>query len=130
MKKIFLFFTTLLLISTSFYAQKVVKTINKAPISIYTFNSLKKDSFSISSLHKRLKLKSFHFRFVAAHNIDQTIYPLNFREIGERTSAFVYDDYERYQNNNFLKEFLFDNNPTRWNLQCVENRIPPNSVNE
>ena len=49
-------------------------------------------------------------------------------EIGERTSAYVYDDYESYQNNNFLKEFLFDNNPTRWNLRCVKNRIPPNSV--
>ncbi len=130
MKKIFLVLTTLLLMSTSFYAQKVVKTINKAPISIYTFNSLEKDSFSISSLHKRLKLKSFHFRFVAAHNIDQTIHPLNFREIGERVSAFVYDVYERYQNNSFVKDFIFDNDPTSWRLHFRENRTPPQTVNK
>jgi hypothetical protein len=130
MKKIFLFLTTLLLMSTSFYAQKVVKTINKAPVSIYTFNSLEKDSFSISLLNKRLQLKSFNSIIVDIHNVDQKIYPLTFMEIGERTSASVYDDYQSYQNNNFLKEFLFDNNPTRWNLQCIENRIPPNSLNK
>jgi hypothetical protein len=130
MKKRLLFLTTLLLMSTSFYAQKVVKTINKAPASIYTFNSLEKDNFSISSLHKRLKLKSFQFRFVDAHNIDQIIYPLNFREIGERALKYVYDDYERYQNNSFVKDFIFDNDPTRWRLHCRENSIQPQTVNK
>jgi hypothetical protein len=130
MKKRFLFVTTLLVMSTTFYAQKIVKTIHKAPVSIYTFNSLEKDSFSISSLHKRLKLKSFHFRFVAPHTIDQTLYPLNFREIGERASEYVYNDHERYQNNSFVKDFIFDNDPTRWRLHRRENRIQPQTVNK
>ena len=131
MKKRFLFLTTLLLMSTSFYAQKEVKTIHRAPVSIYTFNSLDKDNFSISSLHKRLKLKSFHFRFVDAHNIDQIIYPLNFKEIGERALKYVYDDdYERYQNNSFVKDFIFANDPTRWRLHCRENSTQPQTVNK
>ena len=125
MKKLFLFLPLSLLMSPFFYAQKVIKITNRAPISIYAFNSLEKNNFSISLLNKRLQLKSFNSIIVDIHNVDQKIYPLNFMEIGERKSAYVYDDYESYQNNNFLKEFLFDNNPTRWNLRCVKNRIPP-----
>ncbi len=128
MKKLFLFLPLGLLMSPFFYAQKAIQITNRAPVSIYAFNSLKKNNFSISLLNKRLQLKSFNSIIVDIHNVDQKIYPLNFMEIGERTSAYVYDDYESYQNNNFLKEFLFDNNPTRWNLRCVKNRIPPNSV--
>jgi hypothetical protein len=130
MKKLLLFLPLSLLMSTFFYAQKVIKITNKAPLSIYAFNSLEKNNFSISLLNKRLQLKSFNSIIINIHNVDQKIYPLNFMEIGERTSTSVYDGYESYQNNNFLKEFLFDNNPTRWNLQCVENRIQPHSLNE
>jgi len=130
MKKLLLFLPLSLLMSSFFYAQKVVKITNKAPVSIYAFNSLEKDNFSISLLNKRLQLKSFNSIIVDIHDVDQKIYPLTFMEIGERTSGYIYDDYKSYQNNNFLKEFLFNNNPTRWNLQCVRNRIPPNSVNE
>ena len=120
-KKGLLFLTTLLLMSTSFYAQKVVKKINKAPISIYTFNSLKKDTQSISSLSKRLNISTYSFILTDAHNINQKIYPLNFKEIGDKRPAYVYDSYEKYQDHTFLKEFLFDNDPTRWRLHCREN---------
>jgi len=130
MKKGLLFLTVFLWIPISINAQKTNINKHKAPISIYTFNTLKKDTQSISSLSKRLNISTFSFILADTHNIDQKIYPLNFKEIGDKAPAYVYDSYEKYQDNTFLKEFLFDNDPTRWNLQCIENRIPPNSVNK
>ena len=38
---------------------------------------------------------------------------------------FSDDDYEKYQDKTYLKEFLFTNDPTRWNLHRKENRIQP-----
>ncbi|MDB4205080.1 hypothetical protein N9764_05945 [Polaribacter sp.] len=103
------------------------KSINtsKAPISIYTFNSLKKDTHSISSISRRLNIKPFYLVIPNDHNVDQKIYPLNFKEIGSQATEYVYDDYEKYEDNTFLKEFLFANDPTRWNLQRTKNSIQP-----
>jgi len=130
MKKIFLLFIIFLCANISMYAQKTSTNISKAPISIYTFNSLKKDTHSISSINKRLNIKSFYLVIANNHNVDQKIYPLNFKEIGEQTTEYIYDDYEKYQDNTFLKEFLFDNDPTRWNLQRTKNRIQPVPLNK
>jgi len=130
MKKIFLLFIIFLCANISMYAQKTSTNISKAPISIYTFNSLKKDTHSISSINKRLNIKPFYLVIANNHNVDQKIYPLNFKEIGEQTTEYIYDDYEKYQDNTFLKEFLFDNDPTRWNLQRTKNRIQPVPLNK
>jgi hypothetical protein len=112
------------------YAQKTSTNISKAPLSIYTFNSLKKDTHSISSISKRLNINPFYLAIANDHNVDQKIYPLNFKEIGAQTKAYVYDDYEKYQDNTFLKEFLFANDPTRWNLQRTRNRTQPVPLNK
>jgi hypothetical protein len=130
MKKRLLFLTVFLWVHIAVNAQETNISKHKAPISIYTFNALKKDMQSISSLSKRLNIRTFSFILADAHNIDQKIHPLNFKEIGDNVPTYVYDSYEKYQDNTFLKEFLFDNDPTRWNLQCIENRIPPNAVNK
>jgi len=122
MKKIYLLFIIFLCTKTSMYAQKTSTNISKAPISIYTFNSLKKDTHSISSLSRRLNIGVYPFILVDAHNIDQKTGRLNFKEIGDKTPVYVYDTYEKYQDNTFLKEFLFENDPTRWNLPYIENK--------
>ncbi len=130
MKKTLLFLPVMLLISVSFFAQKRAIIKQKAPVSIYTFNSLEKDVNSISSLNKRLNLTSFNFVIVDADDIDNNIASMSFKDIGTKPSEYIYDDYKRYQNNNFLKGFLTKNDPTRWNLHCIENRIQPYFLNK
>ena len=117
-------------VNISTYAQKKSINISKAPVSIYTFNSLKKDTHSISSIGKRLNIKPFYLVIANNHNVDQKIYPLNFKEIGAKTTAYVQDAYEKYQDNTFLKEFLFASDPTRWNLQRTKNSIHPVPLNK
>ena len=130
MKKIFLLFIIFLCANISIYAQKTSTNIRKAPISIYTFNSLKKGVHTNSSISRRLNINPFYSVIPNNHNVDQKIYPLNFKEIGEQTAEYVYDDYQKYQDKTFLKEFLFANDPTRWNLQRTKNRIQPVPLNK
>ena len=130
MKKIFLLFIIFLCANISIYAQKTTINTSKAPISIYTFNSLKKDAHTISSISRRLNINPFYSVIPNNHNVDQKIYPLNFKEIGEQTTEYVYDAYQKYQDKTFLKEFLFANDPTRWNLQRTKNRIQPVPLNK
>jgi hypothetical protein len=120
MKKVFLFLIAFLWVSISLYAQK------KAPKSIYTFNSLKKDIHNTASLKANLKVYGFKFKLVNAHNtIEEQIPPLNFKQIGKEVSEYVYDSYEKYENSNLLEGFSFKNDPTRWNLSCKKNRVQP-----
>ena len=114
----------------SMYAQKTSTNISRATISIYTFNSLKKGVHTNSSISRRLNINPFYSVIPNNHNVDQKIYPLNFKEIGEQTAEYVYDDYQKYQDKTFLKEFLFANDPTRWNLQRTKNRIQPVPLNK
>ena len=111
-------------------AQEASTNMSKVPVSIYTFNSLKKDAHNISSISRRLNINPFYSVIPNNHNVDEKIYPLNFKEIGEQTTEYVYDDYQKYQDKTFLKEFLFANDPTRWNLQRTKNRIQPVPLNK
>lgn len=128
MKKIFL--PVVLFMCVSFYAQRIETTPQRMPNSIYTFSALKKDVNSISSINKRLKLTYFEFVIISIDDIENNMVSLNSRNIGKTPSAFIYDDYKRYQNNNLLKGFLIKNDPTRWNLHCIENRIQPYFLNK
>ena len=112
------------------HAQEVSTSMSKVSVSIYTFNSLKKDAHNISSISRRLNINPFYSVIPNNHNVDQKIYPLNFKEIGEQTAEYIYDDYQKYQDKTFLKEFLFANDPTRWNLQRTKNRIQPVPLNK
>jgi hypothetical protein len=125
MKRVLLFFITFLCIHTFISAQEIIKIAHKAPLSIYTFSTLKKDTHSISLINQRLNIQPFCSIIPDDHNVDQKLYPLNFKEIGDQKPAYVYDDYEKYQDKTYLKEFLFTNDPTRWNLHRKENRIQP-----
>ena len=130
MKKIFLLFIIFLCTDISMHAQEASTSMSKVSVSIYTFNSLKKDAHTISSISRRLNINPFYSATPNDHNVDQKIYPLNFKETGEQTTEYIYDDYEKYQDNTFLKEFLFANDPTRWNLQRTKNRIQPVPLNK
>ncbi|TXD47878.1 hypothetical protein [Polaribacter sp. IC073] len=130
MKKRLLSLTISLFLSISLYAQKTNTPQQKAPVSIYTFNSLDKDVNSISSLNKRLKLTSYKFVIVKADDIATKVASINFSAIGKKPSASIYDDYRKHQNNNLLKGFLYKNDPTRWNLHRIENRIQPYFLNQ
>jgi hypothetical protein len=130
MKKIFLLFIIFLCTDISMHAQEASTSMSKVSVSIYTFNSLKKDAHTISSISRRLNINPFYSVIPNNHNVDQKIYPLNFKEIGEQTAEYIYDDYQKYQDKTFLKEFLFANDPTRWNLQRTKNRIQPVPLNK
>ena len=130
MKKIFLLFIIFLRTDISMHAQEASTSMSKVSVSIYTFNSLKKDAHNISSISRRLNINPFYSVIPNNHNVDQKIYPLNFKEIGEQTAEYIYDDYQKYQDKTFLKEFLFANDPTRWNLQRTKNRIQPVPLNK
>ena len=130
MKKTLLLFMIFICVNISMQAQEASTNMSKVPVSIYTFNSLKKDAHNISSISRRLNINSFYSVIPNNHNVDEKIYPLNFKEIGEQTTEYVYDDYQKYQDKTFLKEFLFANDPTRWNLQRTKNRIQPVPLNK
>jgi hypothetical protein len=119
MKKVFLFLIPFLYVSISLYGQK------KAPTSIYTINSLKKNMHNTASLKANLKVAGFKFKHVNAHTIEEQIPPLNFKQIGKNVPEYVYDPHEKYENSNLLEGFLFKNDPTRWNLACKKNRVQP-----
>ena len=130
MKKTLLLFMIFICVNISMQAQEANTNMSKVPVSIYTFNSLKKDAHNISSISRRLNINPFYSVIPNNHNVDEKIYPLNFKEIGEQTTEYVYDDYQKYQDKTFLKEFLFANDPTRWNLQRTKNRIQPVPLNK
>ena len=130
MKKTLLLFMIFICVNISMQAQEASTNMSKVPVSIYTFNSLKKDAHNISSISRRLNINSFYSVIPNNHNVDEKIYPLNFKEIGEQTTEYVYDAYQKYQDKTFLKEFLFANDPTRWNLQRTKNRIQPVPLNK
>ena len=116
---IFLLFT---LVS---FAQKIENATIKLPKSIYTLNYFSEDKNGFSEVNKRLNITSYKFAFVSALDIETNRMTINSRNVGIKPSKFIYDDYNSYQNNNLLKGFLVENDPTRWNLQCIENRIQP-----
>jgi hypothetical protein len=113
-----IFFTVFLLINLSFFAQKTTTSTFKKPVSIYTLSNLLNANNSFSSINKKLKLNNFDFVYVSQKDLDLNLFSFQFKDIGKNPSAFIYDDYTAYRDENLLKGFLLDNDPTRWNLWC------------
>ena len=127
--QIFLLFFSLL--SISFYAQqKAVKKI-KVPLSIYTHSSLKEDINSLTSVNKRLNLSSFEFFSFYINSVDfvENSRFVEFKNMVKKPIIYKMDDYRRYQNNKFMREISFKNDPTRWRLHRIKNRIQPVMLN-
>lgn len=104
-------------------AQKNDKTVSIKPISIYTIPSFSNDENSFFAINKKLKLSNFNFVIVDGLDLDLNRFSLNSKNLGKKPSTFIYDDFKRYQDRNLLKGFLLKNDPTRWNLQCLQPNI-------
>jgi hypothetical protein len=110
------------LFSISINSQQITKSPSKKPVSIYTFSNFLNGENSFSAINKKLKLANLNFVFVDEIAMDLNQFSFDFIDLGKTPTAFIYDDYKRYQDQNLLKGFLLKNDPTRWNLQC----LPPN----
>lgn len=89
----------------------------KTAVSIYTFSSLSQNINSISNLSKKLNLKNFQFAHVNYFNPNFNQFPFYFEDLSKNPSDLVYD-FKRFQDKLIPREFLIENNPTLWNLQC------------
>ena len=115
MKTKYLFITITLFFVFFSNAQSSTKNQQKPLLSIYTFSSLSKNS--ISNLSKTLNLKSIRFTRVNYFNPNFNEFPFYFEDLSKNPSDFAYD-FKRYQDRLLPREFLVENNPTLWNLQC------------
>jgi hypothetical protein len=104
-------------------AQKKDKIASIKPVSIYTIPSFSNGENNFSAINKKLKLGNLHFVIVDGLDLDLNRFSINTKDFGKKPSSFIYDDYKRYQDRNLLKGFLLKNDPTRWNLQCLQPNI-------
>ncbi|PQB08339.1 hypothetical protein BST83_15305 [Polaribacter filamentus] len=119
MKTNYLFLALIFLFSISINGQNSDKNLSKKPASIYTFSNFLNSKNSFSAINKKLKLVNLSFVIVDGIDIDLNRFSVDFNDLGKTPTAFIYDDYKRYQDKNLLKGFLLKNDPTRWNLQCA-----------
>ena len=114
-----LFFLALIfLFSGAVNAQQKNTTSSSKPVSIYTFSKTISDKNSFSAINKRLQLTHFNFVYVDPLDIDLNRMSIDSNNLSNVPSAYIFDDYRRYQDRNLLKGFLLENDPTRWNLHC------------
>ena len=118
MKTNYLFLSLILLFSFSINAQKTNTSTSKKPVSIYTVSNLLNSNNNFSAINKKLKLNNFDFVYVDQMDLDLNLFSFEFKDIGKNPTAFIYDDYVAYRDENLLKGFLLENDPTRWNLWC------------
>ncbi|PQJ77080.1 hypothetical protein [Polaribacter glomeratus] len=110
------------LFNISINSQEIDQNSSEKPVSIYTFSNFSNGKNNFSAINKKLKLANLNFVFVDGVAMDLNQFSVDFTNLGKTPTAFIYDDYKRYQDQNLLKGFLLKNDPTRWNLQC----LPPN----
>ena len=118
MKNNYLFLMLIFLLSFSINAQKTTTSTLKKSASIYTVSGLFNASNNFSAINKKLKLNNFDFVYVDQMDLDLNLFSFEFKDIGKNPTAFIYDDYITYRDQNLLKGFLLKNDPTRWNLWC------------
>ena len=118
MKTNFLLLVLSLIFSFSIYAQNTTTATLKKPVSIYTLSNLLNSKNNFSDINKKLKLNNFDFVYVNQEDLDSNLFSFQFDDIGKNPTAFIYDDYIAYRDENLLKGFLLENDPTRWNLWC------------
>ncbi|MGK0414398.1 MAG: putative membrane protein [Polaribacter sp.] len=118
MKTKLLFLAVIFLFSTAVSAQKKNTNSSNKPVSIYTFSKSISDKNGFSAINKKLQLTNFNFVYVDPLDLDLNRMSIDSNNLSNTPSAYIFDDYKRYQDRNLLKGFLLKNDPTRWNLQC------------
>jgi len=119
MKKYHTFLVIIFIFSININAQKTTTSPPKKSASIYTvYNNVLNSNNSFSTLNKKLNLNSFNFVYVNLVALDVNQFYFEFKNIGSNPTAFIYDDYMAYRDENLLKGFLLKHDPTRWNLWC------------
>lgn len=113
MKTKHLFLVLIFLFSFSTNAQKTNKSTLKKPVSIYTFSGLFNANHNFSDINKKLKLNNFNFAYLNLNDSDANPYYLRLRNFGKTPTALIYDDYISYRDENLLKGFLLEHDPTR-----------------
>jgi hypothetical protein len=119
MKTKYSFVVLIFLFSISINGQNIEENLSKKPVSIYTISNFLISENSFSAINKKLKLVNLSFVMVDGIDLDLNRFSVDFKNLGKTPTAFIYDDYKRYQDKNLLKGFLLKNDPTRWNLQCA-----------
>jgi hypothetical protein len=112
------FLALIFLFSTAVNAQKKDINSSNKPVSIYTFSKPTSDKNGFSAINKKLQLTNFNFVYVDPLDLDLNRMSIDSNNLSNTPSAYIFDDYKRYQDRNLLKGFLLKNDPTRWNLQC------------
>jgi hypothetical protein len=51
-------------------------------------------------------------------DLDINQFSFQFKDIGKNPTAFIYDNYIAYRDENLLKGFLLKHDPINWNLHC------------
>ena len=125
MKTKYLLFTVLFLISISVTAQNTTNTMTKKPASIYSFSNVMNNSNSFSTVNKKLRLLKLDFVIVDQIDIDSRRFSVEVNNINKAPTAFIYEDYRKYQDENLLKGFREKYDPSFWNLQCPQPNLHP-----
>ncbi|UAM97560.1 hypothetical protein K8354_14800 [Polaribacter litorisediminis] len=112
------FLVIISLFSIAVNAQKKNINLSNKPASIYTFSKAISDKNGFSAINKKLQLTNFNFVYVDLLDLDLNRMSIDSNNLRNTPSAYIFDDYKRYQDRNLLKGFLLENDPTRWNLQC------------
>lgn len=112
------FLAVIFLFSTAVNAQKKDTNSSNNPVTIYTFSKSIRDKNSFSAINKKLQLTNFNFVYVDPLDLELNRMSIDSNNLSNIPSAYIFDDYKRYQDRNLLKGFLLENDPTRWNLQC------------
>lgn len=98
------------------HAQKTKSEIGKLPNSIYTFNYFSENPFDNFWTQKKFQFPSYDFVHVNFNDLNNNFFTINLKNIGKKPTRFIYDDYDRYNQNYFLKDFFLKHDPTRWNM--------------
>ncbi|TXD53439.1 MULTISPECIES: hypothetical protein [unclassified Polaribacter] len=125
MKNRLFFIVTFFIFSISLNAQIAKKKTATKPTSIYTISNVLNANNSFSTIHKKLKLNNFNFVYVDLIDLDTNTFSFNFDDLGKNPTTYIYDDYEKYRNENLLKGFIQKNDPSYWNLQCPQPNLHP-----
>ncbi|MFY0602816.1 MAG: hypothetical protein JXQ93_02625 [Flavobacteriaceae bacterium] len=113
MKNIYSTLLLLLISTTTLHAQieSILKT--SPPESIYALNYFHSGSITDFSPADHIDIPNYDFIYVSFDDLENNSFSFNLKDLWRKPTRFIYDDYIHY-NNNPLRGFLRQQDPTRW----------------